>query len=111
MLAPLLFSVALLGDSSSDPVLPPRPPALVSPAPVYQPPTEYVAPTAPAIPCTQLIGCGGDPGVAVRVTQPDGYVTETSASWDHTAAEADPDYSARLDADLCAARPVFCPKS
>lgn len=105
----LLFMIAFVDTPADPPVLPPRPPVAAAPAPA---PVEPLAPgkiTDGPVPCNQPLGCGSsEPQPAVLIDDGFGFTAETSATWDQGAAKRLPEYSARLDAELCAVKPVFC---
>lgn len=104
----LLFMIAFVDTPADKPVLPPRPPAVVA-APA---PTATLAPgkiTDGPVPCNQRLGCGSsEPQPTVVIEDGFGFTLETSANWDRGAAKRLPEYSARLDAELCEVKPVFC---
>lgn len=113
----LLFMVAFVDTPADLPVLPARPPAVVAaPAPVPLPvqqvvslPPEGGKLTDGPVACNQPLGCGtSEPQPAIRIDTLDGFTAEVSAAWDSGAVAHSPEYSAHLDAELCAAKPVFC---
>lgn len=106
----LLFMVAFVDTPADKPALPPRPPAAVA-----APASTALEPLAPGkitdgpVACNQALGCGSsEPQPTVVIEDGFGFTAETSATWDRGAVKRLPEYSARLDAELCEVKPWFC---
>lgn len=92
----LLFMVAFV-DTPAD-----------KPAPAVEPLAPGKITDGP-VDCNQALGCGtSEPQPMVLIEDGFGFTAETSATWDRGAAKRLPEYSARLDAELCEVKPVFC---
>lgn len=109
MLVSLLFAMAVIGDSPAEVIPPPAPQPVVAAAPAQVEPLAPGKITDGPVPCNQPLGCGSsDPQPSVTIEDGFGNTLETSATWDQGAVKRSPDYSARLDAELCAVKPWYC---
>lgn len=104
-----LLAVLLTPDGAAGPSTPaPRPPAAIAAPARLEAPRGGRITTGP-VACTQLLGCGTTSTVSTRLDTLDGFSASTSPAWDRGAVSRSPEYSARLDVELCEAKPVFCP--
>ncbi len=120
----LLLALAATVGGAPAPLPKPPPPSCAVPVPWHCDPKPHAAPPAPRaatallgaaggqvtsgpVACDQPLGCGTTTE-GVEVDTHDGFEASTSPAWDRGAVTTAPDYSARLDAQLCAVKPVFC---